>query len=53
MENVHKGFEKYNCDECTKISYKILDRKNILQLFNYDQCGKKFALFESVHRNCS
>ena len=33
MENVHKGFEKYNCDECTKISYKILDRKNILQLF--------------------
>ena len=25
MENVHKGFEKYNCDECVKISYKILD----------------------------
>ena len=25
MENVHKGFEKYNCDECAKISYKILE----------------------------
>ena len=33
MENVHKGFEKYNCDECAKISYKILDWSNILQLF--------------------
>ena len=33
MENVLKGFEKYNCDECAKISYKILDWSNILQLF--------------------
>ena len=27
MENVHEGFEKYNCHECAKISYKIFMNK--------------------------
>ena len=49
MENVHIGFEKYNCDECAKISYKILDWRNIFnscswrKRFNCDQCCQNFA----------
>ena len=59
MENVHKRFEKYNCDEYAKISYKILDWSNILQLFMKKEIQlwsmwQNFCwrmLFESVHEN--